>query len=127
MTDCRTLDTPLPDGAIEIEDAGGACRRLEGEALLVACAGHYSGMKPLAVGDPGAVSLLSGKPAWTLRIEGVEFGLTLDEIAHLALNALPAAQVLKLRETCGRLTLIGPDYYDADGRALQPKVRVPAS
>jgi len=128
MTDeplCRCLDTRLADDVVEIEDATGKVRRFEGEALLLACASHYSGVKPLPVGEAGATSLLSGEPGWRVRVEDVEITLTLSEFVHLALHALPPSQVQRLRTHCDTLTLIGPAVYDADGKALQPKVRVP--
>lgn len=117
--------TALPAGSIEIEDRGGAVKRLEGEAVLVAMAGEYSGHKPLAVGEPGFESLLCGEQGYLLRTEDVEVPLTLREIVHLLLNALAPEQYLKLRETYGLFGPIGEDYYDPQtAKAKQPKVRL---
>ncbi len=125
MDTARQLDTPLPPGAVELVDAEGTVKSLEGENLLVACAGHYSGMKPIKIGEPGYPSLLSGEPGYLVRTESVEVPLTLDEFIHLALNALNPAQYNRLREACGEIALIDAHYYDPEsGKALQPKVRV---
>jgi len=121
----RHLETPLPDGVVELVDATGETRRFEGENLLVVCAGHYSGMKPIRAGEPGNASLLSHEPGYLVRTESIEVALTLDEFIHLALNALNPDQYRQLHEACGTFGFIGPDYYDpATGKALQPKVRI---
>ena len=120
------LPATLPDGVVEIEDAGGAIKRLDGEALLVAVAGEYSGHKPMNLGEPGFESTLSGGPGYLLRTEDVELALGLGEIVHLLLNALTPEQYFKLRELYGPFDLIGETYYDpGTGQARQPKVRVP--
>ena len=116
----------LPTGVVEIEDAGGAIKRLSGETLLVAAAGEYSGHKPMNLGEPGFESILTGGPGYLLRTEDVEIALGLGEIVHLLLNALTPEQYFKLRELYGPFDLIGEAYYDPEtGRARQPKVRVP--
>lgn len=128
MTDAQATQNAvaLPEGVVELIDAAGTIKRLEGDNLLVACAGHYSGMKPIKLGEPGHRSLLSDAPAYLVRVETAEVALTIDEFVHLALNALNPDQYRTLREACGELGLLGPDYYDpGTGKALQPKVRVP--
>lgn len=122
---CQRLDDALPNGVVELVDIDGNTKRLEGENLLVACAGHYSGMKPLRIGAPGYPSLLSQEPGYLVRMDDVEVALALDEFIHLALHALSPEQYGQLHDACGQLSFTGSEYYDPDtGKALQPKVRV---
>ena len=121
------LETPLPHDQVEIEDAEGTIRRYTDEGLLVACAGDYSGHKPMQIGDPGPPSVISGEPGYRYRSGDVEIPLTRQEMRHLILHALTPSQYFALRERYGLFPEIGTDHYDPEtGDALAPKVRVPS-
>ncbi|MEJ2059637.1 MAG: hypothetical protein P8Y64_04015 [Gammaproteobacteria bacterium] len=112
---------------VEIEGADGALQHYpDPMALMVACAGDYSGHKPMQLGEPLAASRLSGRPGYLYRRDDIEIVLTRDELLRLILNALTPDEFRKLRELFGALNEIGPEFYDQDsGKALQPKVKVP--
>ncbi|MGA7802307.1 MAG: hypothetical protein WCC36_16030 [Gammaproteobacteria bacterium] len=119
-------DTPLPAHQIEIEDRQGRVRSASGDALLVAAAGDYGGIKPLDIGQPGPLSVLCGEPGYLYRSADVQIPLTRDELLRLVFSALTADEYFKLREIYGQFREIDTDCYDPEtGAARQPKVRVP--
>jgi len=120
-------DSPLPDQRVEIEDRQGRIKDYGTDALLVAAAGDYGGIKPLDIGEPGPASALCGEPGYLYRAGDVQIPLTRNELLRLVFGALTADEYFKLREIYGEFPQISPQYYEPEtGRAIQPKVRVPA-
>jgi hypothetical protein len=85
-------------------------------------------------GKPAFKSELSGEPAYALEVvDGFDrrkeneryliLTLTADELRRICLHALTPAEFLKLKARYGIFFELHEDFYNADGAALQPKVR----
>ena len=94
-------------------------------SLMVACAGAYSGGRPLKLGAPCARSELSQRPAYRYRRADVTLELDIDEVQRLVLNALTPNEAERLRARHGFIDELSAQLYAADTHAaLAPKVRV---
>ncbi|MEJ2629644.1 MAG: hypothetical protein P8011_04005 [Acidihalobacter sp.] len=95
-------------------------------SLMVACAGAYSGGRPLKLGEPCTHSELSRNPGYRNRRAGLVLELSGDELQRLILAALTPDEVSRLRARHGLVDELSTELYAADTRAaLEPKVRVP--
>ncbi len=111
---------------IYIENAAGERKRFDEMALMVAAASDYSGHKELKLGAAGPPSELAGAPGYIYRRGELALVLSKEELLRLVFWALRPAEYRALRERHGAFAEIGADKYDpAEGRALQPKVKVP--
>jgi hypothetical protein len=94
-------------------------------SLMVACAGAYSGRRPLKLGEPCTHSELSQNPGYRYQRAGLVLELSGDELQRLILAALTPDEVSRLRARHGLVDELGTELYAADtDAALEPKVRV---
>jgi hypothetical protein len=77
----------------------------------------------LPFGEPldDVSSVISGAPAYRLRMPGIELALTPGELHRLLRRELTPQEFTALRDRYGIFHDIAADFYDEDtGKALQP-------